>query len=321
MAVKTHPGGKPSVRTMLREFERRLPVLPASARLLAEYTAGNRRDIADRLEELARLDPTLALRIIALASARLDAEAPVGIPFALARVGADRVMQGLACSAAAAPGMALAAGGNKLWLHSLQVAMFARYFATTLPGLQICAEEAYFCGLLHDAGRFVTLAFAGDDYLAVDRTLSETAPELRAAEREIIGMDHAAIGAFACREWGLPGRVAAAIGSHHESAGVIATLTPESHRHLARLTKLADSVSFALQEVPDLGTFDPHLQEEVLTHHDVDAAARELGITLGSVTPLLRPVTYKSEMMLARLWSDEESPVRPSRGLIPGHSV
>ena len=75
-------------------------------------------------------------------------------------------------------------------------------------------------GLLHDVGKIVLGTFVEVDPapilgLAFDQGLS-----FEEAEREVLGIDHAEVGAALLEHWGLPGPIAEAVRCHHHPAKV-----------------------------------------------------------------------------------------------------
>jgi len=99
------------------------------------------------------------------------------------------------------------------WRHSICCAVYARLLAIQCNALHI--EPYFVAGLLHDIGQLIIL-----------RKLPEMAREahLRAAddglplfqvEQEVIGFDHASVGAELLRFWRLPANILDAVACHH----------------------------------------------------------------------------------------------------------
>jgi putative nucleotidyltransferase with HDIG domain len=109
------------------------------------------------------------------------------------------------------PGYVMARGD--LWRHSLAVAFVCR----GLPGATgpRAAEEAFVAGLLHDVGKLVMSDVIGASYELLVRTAWERRRPLHECERELIGFDHAELGARIAAAWGFPAALVGAIGVHH----------------------------------------------------------------------------------------------------------
>lgn len=89
--------------------------------------------------------------------------------------------------------------GQRYLLHSLTVASLARKLAQQLPGAD--ANDCFIAGLLHDFGKVVIAQFMPDEFrkamemslwhdIALDQTL-----------HQVVGVDHAAIGAMLTEKW------------------------------------------------------------------------------------------------------------------------
>lgn len=81
------------------------------------------------------------------------------------------------------------------------------------PGLS--PDEAYLVGLLHDIGRFVLFQEAPEQLREIDESGWDTPTALLELEKQICGLDHAELGALACRKWGIPETIAETIALHH----------------------------------------------------------------------------------------------------------
>jgi HD-like signal output (HDOD) protein len=80
------------------------------------------------------------------------------------------------------------------------------------------AQEAFTAALLHDVGRVILAFCIPDRYSAVVETARATARPLHEVETEILGVNHAAIGAYLLGLWGLPFGVVEAVAYHHDPA-------------------------------------------------------------------------------------------------------
>jgi HD-like signal output (HDOD) protein len=135
---------------------------------------------------------------------------------------------------------------GELWNHSLHSAIAAREvsrFAITPISPELC----YTSGLMHDIGKPVI-----SDFLAVNvhditqRCDEHQVEDFAAAEREIMGMDHAEAGFELALHWKLPEALAMAIRWHHEPAQC-----KQMHQGLAYIVHIADIL--AMMEGAGLG--------------------------------------------------------------------
>ncbi len=106
--------------------------------------------------------------------------------------------------------------------------------AKKMLGRTSLAEEAFVIGLLHDVGRAILALGMPEVYgPIVARARKEP---LVAVEHEVLGVDHAEVGAQLLRIWGLPIRVVDVIQFHHEPLAA-----PEEVRELAVCVHVAEA--------------------------------------------------------------------------------
>ena len=102
------------------------------------------------------------------------------------------------------------------------------------------ADEGFLFGLLHDVGKIVMHHYMKEDARAVMEIC--TARELSAteAEFEVVGVDHAEIGARLAKQWKLLENLVDAIGGHHD----LSKCANPENRKLAAILSVADYISY-----------------------------------------------------------------------------
>lgn len=100
-----------------------------------------------------------------------------------------------------------------LFSHFISVAIGCKMLADTAD----CEsqEEYFIAGLLHDIGLVFFIHHFPDDYGEVLEKAAQY-PSLVEAERDLLGIDHAAIGKMLAEKWGFPEMLCRAIGEHHD---------------------------------------------------------------------------------------------------------
>ena len=99
-------------------------------------------------------------------------------------------------------------------LHAVATAIMADLLATELS--TDYPEGAFAAGLLENVGMLLMAASLSEDFNRVrDHYLSNPAYSLVAAEREVLGMDHAELSAEVLGIWNLPKPIKMAAGEHH----------------------------------------------------------------------------------------------------------
>jgi putative nucleotidyltransferase with HDIG domain len=82
--------------------------------------------------------------------------------------------------------------------------------------LMLDTETAFAAGLLHDIGRLVLASLFVAEYEQVVARRNKIAVPLLEAERSLMGVDHAVVGAALAHHWKLPQSLRHAIAYHHE---------------------------------------------------------------------------------------------------------
>ena len=104
---------------------------------------------------------------------------------------------------------------KELWTHSIATAIVTREILASTP-LHIDDDTDYLTGLLHNVGK-VVMAYAFPDELRQLMTVTASTPaEFCAKEREIIGWDHAQIGAHYIARHQLSEEIVFAVQFHND---------------------------------------------------------------------------------------------------------
>ena len=167
-----------------------------------------------------------------------------------------------------------------LWQHSLTTAMAAEVVANA--GLEINVESsvAFTAGLLHDIGKLVMgQVIDGPQLAAIHGRMAEAALSRAAAEYEILGTDHAEVGAHLLKSWNLPDDVVEAVANHHRP-------TVEPRPLLSAVVHVANCTAHLSTAAPG-GT-------DLLAGVDERVAA-ELGITAEKMEQMTIEVRDSSE--------------------------
>ncbi len=136
----------------------------------------------------------------------------------------------------ALPGYGLQQG--ELWKHSIAVAFTARRLAVEVQLAPV--EEAFVAGLLHDIGKTILSSYMENAFDEVTRIAQERRMPFHEVERDLLGFDHAELGAHVAVAWSFPAELEEAIRCHH--APDEATLKPA----LSHCVHLADAACMML---------------------------------------------------------------------------
>ena len=100
--------------------------------------------------------------------------------------------------------------------HAVSVAMLCSQMAEHARCSGWVAEEAFTAGLLHDLGKVLMATNAPEIYAQVSSDpLAETLPRWR-VEQDLLGFDHATVGANALEMWRMDKGIVEAVRWHHQ---------------------------------------------------------------------------------------------------------
>jgi HD-like signal output (HDOD) protein len=100
-----------------------------------------------------------------------------------------------------------------LWNHMIGVAIVARLIADV--SRKVAPREAYLAGLLHDLGFILIDQYLNKPFHQLIDALTEER-SLVEIEDEVLGFDHAELGAYVGKQWRLPEHLVATIRFHHD---------------------------------------------------------------------------------------------------------
>jgi HD-like signal output (HDOD) protein/CheY-like chemotaxis protein len=118
---------------------------------------------------------------------------------------------------------------DRLWTHSITVSGLAKAIALDQGKSQNFQNNAQIVGLMHDIGKLLQLRVPG--YLKVLRT--SPVEILVPGEEELLGTNHARMGAYLLGIWGLPYEIVEATAMHHAPAASGGELNLEGLLHIA----------------------------------------------------------------------------------------
>ncbi len=103
---------------------------------------------------------------------------------------------------------------NTLWRHSLAVGVGAELIAKKInPSLK---NDAFSTGLIHDSGKLILDSYVFERKDIFNKLFATNSNiSFLKAEKEILGIDHAGIGADFCKLWKIPETQSTAIMFHH----------------------------------------------------------------------------------------------------------
>jgi putative nucleotidyltransferase with HDIG domain len=174
------------------------------------------------LSEIGKIiqhDPALTANVLKAAnSAFLGFGKPVdSITEASFRIGTKWIFQ-IAVSSLVYANVKVPASGydlsaEDLWRHSIAVSLMAENLCGLL---KINNAGAIFTGaLVHDIGKIALGEFVSDEYEKIQELVESNKLSFEEAELEILGVDHAEVGAMVAENWRFPEPIVNIIRWHH----------------------------------------------------------------------------------------------------------
>lgn len=195
-----------------------IPAMSGTATRLLKLLEDPEVGIA-RVVHLIEYDPGLTANVLRLAnSAYFGTARSIGsVRDAVVRLGTNTVLQ-IAIASSVYSIMSKPVAGydlpaGDLWRHCVMVAITAERLCTALdiptPGVTFTA------GLLHDIGKIVIGTFVDGDFDAINAAAQEPGVTFESAERKVLGMDHAEVGAALTERWDFPATLSSVARWHH----------------------------------------------------------------------------------------------------------
>jgi putative nucleotidyltransferase with HDIG domain len=209
----------PELERRLTTAVDRMPAFPKSVQTVLEMTR-NINCLPKSLVGVIEKDPVMTMKIL-----RVINSAYYGLPNKISSVGQSVVYLGintiknLALSFAAVgilPRFNTAGFDiQRYLLHSLTVGSVARLLCEKYARSEADPGDCYVAGLLHDFGKVVFAQFMSAEFVLALTIAADTGKPLHVAETEVIGADHAFVGALLAKKWQFGAALVDCIRDHH----------------------------------------------------------------------------------------------------------
>lgn len=197
----------------------------------------------DRVASTMKYDPGLTANLLRFANSAQygDVRSVHDVHGALVRLGVRKALELTVAYGIADRLVSPLSGYNleprELLRHSVSVAVTAEKFCQVV-GLQK-PSMLFTAGILHDLGKIVLDEYVGKYYDEINRAMEEGCLFFEEAEKEVIGLNHAEVGARLLSLWKLPDELVAAACWHHHPE------RSESHGDIASVVHVADVLAYA----------------------------------------------------------------------------
>jgi putative nucleotidyltransferase with HDIG domain len=190
------------------------------ARRVLEQVADKDFEVG-RLQDIIEQDPALATKVLRLANSAAfrSREACASIKQAIMVLG-SRTLSEVATSLSMMSMFSDMSGiGRAIRDHCASTGALVRALALHRANT---GPNSYIVGLLHDFGKLLLIQAQPATYLKIHGNQIADADTIHLREREVLGFDHAVLGAHILSKWGLPDPVPKIVAWHHQPARAFA---------------------------------------------------------------------------------------------------
>lgn len=232
---------------------RDLPAMPQVASKVLEMSADPNTS-AQQLQQIISDDQAMTARILKIAnSAMYSCSRKVKtLTEAIVMLGFDSIRSLVVTSAARnLYNTRNASTGLKerlLWEHSIGVAFACRLLV--LERIPSLAEEAFLAGLMHDIGKLVLNLRVPEQFDEIVQLVYNDNLPFNSTEKEILGYDHAEVGAKLINKWNLSPMLEDTILHHHNPEAM--TIDNPLLLYLDLGNKLCHKLGIGFVDEPDL---------------------------------------------------------------------
>lgn len=214
-----------------------LPAIPAVAqRVLAEVSNDdfNFKDLMNTV----RMDPGITAHVLRMCNSPYYglSRKITSLQEALTYLGTNNLVQLILSGQMVShfrqsqDGYRLARGD--LWRHSMACALLAQRM-----GAMVGFEEPatlFTTALLHDVGKLIMSQYVATSFEQIEALVQDKQMSFVEAERQVLGVDHALLGAAVAKKWNFPEPIAVGIAYHHSPGKA------RSNQKLVNLVSLAN---------------------------------------------------------------------------------
>lgn len=195
-----------------------LPTLPAIVNQVLFVTANPESSVQDLLA-IIETDPSMTAKVLKMANSAFYSRTRkvATLHQALITIGFDEVRNLVLSIAVFNNFSALTKVRGfdpyEFWRHSFTAGIAAKMIA---GGLHLQASDLFVAGLIHDIGKLALLIASPDAYTKIMKMTGNCGLEHLAAEKHVLGINHAQIGSRLVNKWMFPDSLVVATGYHHE---------------------------------------------------------------------------------------------------------
>lgn len=176
-------------------------------------------------------------------------------------------------------------GLGEMRRHSIATAVISKHLRPYIPPDSQMTGDLFTTCLLHDIGKIVLNRYVGEHYKTISRLMEEKQYDFAEAEKEILGMTHAEVGARILEKWSFPGEMVTAVRYHHDPH-----LVPGSV--LTHFVSLANTIARIMGYATSIDALDYKGFPEIYKKYKMKEKDIEL-ITIDAIDEIKSVVTFE----------------------------
>lgn len=159
------------------------------------------------------------------------------------------------------------------WMHSIGCGIAARRIARQVPGVE--SEKMYLGGMLHDIGSLIFFKESPEVAKKILFRCKESGEHLFKVEKEVLGYDHAEVGALLLTEWKLSEQLVEMVRYHHQPSKAEDCLLETCI--IARADALVYELEIGSSGEPGVPELDPKVAEMIpISEEEISALKEEI---------------------------------------------
>ncbi len=204
------------VERILRSIQE-IPAFPGTVQKVAELIAHPDYHVSD-VVAVIQYDPSITANLLRMSnSAYFGPRHRIStLREAVVFLGQENILRAVAVSGVARfykKGKGYGVEAADLWKHSVGVALMSQILSRRLYRRD--DGTLFTAALLHDIGKVVLGEHIDQSFEKIDRLVTREGYAFLAAEKEIIGINHAELGGRIAERWNFPPEVSGVIANHH----------------------------------------------------------------------------------------------------------
>lgn len=157
------------------------------------------------------------------------------------------------------------------WMHSIGCGIAARRIARQVPGVE--SEKMYLGGMLHDIGSLIFFKESPEVAKKILLRCKESGEHLFKVEKEVLGYDHAEVGALLLTEWKLSEQLVEMVRYHHQPSKAEDSIMETCI--IARADALVYELEIGSSGEPGVPELDPKVAEIIPVSEEEISALKE----------------------------------------------